>query len=101
LVQPKAFIGKKSSEIHYYKQGLKLNLDSFLRKNNHDLAHYASLIKVMSPENILKKGFAYLQVKGKIVSDVNGLQAHDELTVVTAKHILNTKIESINETNKS
>jgi exonuclease VII large subunit len=55
----------------------------------------------MSPENILKKGFAYLQVKGKIVSDVNGLQAHDELTVVTAKHILNTKIESINETNKS
>ena len=101
LVQPKAFIGKKSSEIQYYKQGLKLNLDGFIRKNNHDLAHYASLIKVMSPENILKKGFAYLQVKGKIVSDVNGLQAHDELTVVTAKHILNTKIESINETNKS
>lgn len=94
---PEASIHKKESEIDYIQRTLKLNVENLFRRQANDLVHYKSFIHVMSPDNILKRGFAYLEHKGKIVTELQLLNENDELTIIAEKHTIQTKIQKINE----
>lgn len=96
-LKPIAKIHQKEGEIDYLRRALKSNIENLLRRQASDLTHFNSLIKVMSLDNILKRGFAYLEVKGKIVTDVRLLNEKEELTIVTDKHNIKTKILKIDE----
>lgn len=67
------------------------------RRQAIDLVYYKSFIHVVSLDNILKRGFAYLEYKGKIVTELQLLNENDELTIVAEKHTIQTKIQKINE----
>jgi exodeoxyribonuclease VII large subunit len=49
------------------------------------LEHFRSLFRLMSPENILKKGFSIVYHKGKIISDPGKIQVGDDISVMFTK----------------
>jgi exodeoxyribonuclease VII large subunit len=45
------------------------------------IGHFQSVVRLMSPQNILNKGFAILKVNGRIVSNADDIEAGTGLTV--------------------
>jgi exodeoxyribonuclease VII large subunit len=53
---------------------------------------------MMSPESLLKKGFAILSYKGKIVSNAAQLKPGEEIEIQLEKHEISAQIQTIKET---
>jgi exodeoxyribonuclease VII large subunit len=74
------------------------NLASFSNKyliNKHGyLGHYESIVKLMSPKNILNKGFAIVKRNGKILNSAEGVIPGNELMISMAEYDINTKVIS-------
>jgi exodeoxyribonuclease VII large subunit len=48
------------------------------------LGHYVSILKMMAPENILKKGFAIVKVNQKITSNPEDVGVGADIEVILA-----------------
>ena len=57
-----------NKSIHNLFNNLKTFSKIFLAQEKIHLNHQESMIRVMSPQNILNKGFAILKLDGKIIS---------------------------------
>jgi exodeoxyribonuclease VII large subunit len=69
----------------------------FLHQHSH-IQHHISVFKLMSPKNILKKGFAIVKQKGKILKDAEGIEAGNELIITLYETEITTKVISKNTT---
>ena len=58
------------------------------------LQHYLSIVNLMSPQNILNKGFAILKLNGKIISNPESIEPGKELTIQLSKAEINTVVIS-------
>ena len=58
------------------------------------MGHYQEVIKLMRPENILKKGFAIVSQKGKILKDATSIDEGSELTISMDQFEIQTKVLS-------
>lgn len=56
------------------------------------IGHFQSVVRLMSPQNILNKGFAILKVKGKIAGNAEDIEAGTELTVRLAATEIKTTV---------
>ena len=68
---------------------------SRLHLEHTNLKSKASTIQLLSPENILKRGFSISRVNGKAVVDPDGLQAGDHLETEIYKGKINSRIETV------
>ena len=53
-----------------------------------------SIIKIISPDNILKKGFAIVKHNGEVISDATVLQPKNEIEIILKNTSLNSVIKS-------
>jgi exodeoxyribonuclease VII large subunit len=67
-----------------------------LNNNKKNLEHNVSVFKMMSPKNILKKGFAIVKKDGKIISDPSSVNAGGELSITMQETEILTKVISKN-----
>lgn len=58
------------------------------------IGHFQSLVKLMSPQSILNKGFAIIKIDGKVVSNADHVKAGQELTVRLAETEIKTTVIS-------
>ena len=63
------------------------------------LEHLTSLLKMSSPEEILKRGFAIVKVNDRIITDPAELGPGDQMQVILKKTEIETTIISKNEYN--
>ena len=76
---------------------LKLHQKAYFKNKRNNLDYHLAILKIMSPENILKKGFAIIKVNNKITCDPNNILIGSDVeiilknTVVTA--FVNHKIK--------
>lgn len=56
------------------------------------IGHFQSVVRLMSPQNILNKGFAILKVNGKIAGNADEIEAGTELTVRLAATEIKTTV---------
>lgn len=94
LSYPRIVISNKRKDL----SNLALNLQSyskmyFLNKTAY-IAHFQSVMRIMSPQNILNKGFAILKVNGKITGDADQIEVGTELTVRLASSEIKTIVKS-------
>ncbi len=101
--KPSIIIGHKQSDMNHLLNNLKSHTQKYISLHKGYLNHHASVIRIMSPDNILKKGFAILRLNGKIVANGKDLQQGDDLEIILEKHEINAHIQSIKTTdgNKS
>lgn len=94
LTNPRIIISNKRKDL----ANLLTNLKSFNRMYfvNHTryIGHFESVVRLMSPQNILNKGFAIVKVNGTIVGDAAQILPGTEMTVTLATTEINTKVLS-------
>jgi exodeoxyribonuclease VII large subunit len=106
IMKPQMRVAHQQQELENCKANLMGFSRRYLINKNAYLAHDVSIVRLMSPQNILKRGFAMLSMNGKILSNTAGIQEHDELTIHTAGRQISTVVTHIttsdgNETNIS
>ncbi|MBC7903759.1 MAG: exodeoxyribonuclease VII large subunit [Gemmatimonadaceae bacterium] len=63
------------------KANIKTSNFHFVRNAAGSLSHYASLVKMMAPQNILRKGFAIVKMDGQIQTNADGMEAGSRIAI--------------------
>ncbi|MCX2477846.1 exodeoxyribonuclease VII large subunit [Pedobacter sp. MC2016-15] len=94
VTNPRIIISNKRKDL----DNLVANLRSFNRmyfiNQARYIGHFESVVRLMSPQNILNKGFAIVKVGGVIVGDGTHIEPETEMTVTLATAEINTKVLS-------
>ena len=67
-------------------------MESFEAKRYNSV--YLGLVNLMSPSNILRKGFAILEINGKIISNADSIAEGKDLTVRLIDSTIKTRVIS-------
>jgi len=94
---PKVMFYQRSKDLESKVEILKSYTTNLLKNQKGYLSHYISLMQLMAPDNILKKGFAIIKHKGSIVSSGHKLGKGDEIEVVMEKEIINAAVTTKKE----
>lgn len=87
---PMQSVSRKREKLVNLIERIRFYNEKFFANQNRVLIHQKSLVRLMSPVNILKKGFAIVKRNGKIVIDPQDINVDEDLTVV----LQNTDIET-------
>jgi len=80
-IMPDNMIGKYRSNLDGVTARLKTSVVYNLHKNTASLKTEEALVRVMSPVNILKKGFAIIYSGDKVVTDGSAIQLAENLSI--------------------
>lgn len=94
LSRPKIVTANKKADLSNIVINLKLNSDKFLSRQSNFINHYVSVMKLMNPKNILKKGFAIVSHRGKILKDAEAIIPGTNLLISMESYDINTKVIS-------
>jgi exodeoxyribonuclease VII large subunit len=80
---------------------LKVSQDAIARssqqliQNAHkNLINFEAIVRILSPENTLKRGYALVSAKGKIITDTKKLEIGESISIQTHQHELEATITS-------
>jgi len=99
LTNPKIIISNKKKDLNNLLTNIRSYNRMYFTNQARYIGHYESLVRLMSPQNILNKGFAIVKVDGAIVNDASGIDAGTELTITLATVEINTKV--LSKTNRN
>lgn len=94
LSRPKIITANKNADLTNLISNLKIFSNKYLMNKRGYLGHYESVIKLMSPDNILKKGFAIISQNSKILKDAENIHPGNELIIKMESYEINTKVIS-------
>lgn len=93
LQRPKMLIAQKQSDLAVILNSVKNLTHQYLRNKNLYLEHTGKGIKMMSPQNILKKGYAIIRVHDKITSSAENIQQGEDIEVILKDAILRSTVK--------
>ncbi|KQX00771.1 exodeoxyribonuclease VII large subunit [Flavobacterium sp. Root420] len=93
ISKPKIILYSRISDIKNTISNLKTFSNQYQKNKKGDLGHYGSLIKMMAPENILKKGYAIVRVNDKITSNPDDLKIGSEMEIILADTLIKSTIK--------
>ena len=99
LSWPGSLLSNKANDLKNALSNLGIYARNYFVHQNSHIEHCISLFKLMSPEALLKKGFALVYHKGKITGNPDGLSAGDEITVLLSDTELHSVITTKNKSN--
>lgn len=89
---PRIVTAGRRQELETVASGIKVFTQKYLTNKKGYLGHYDSVIRLLSPDNILKRGFAIISHKGKIIKDANDIEKGDEISITLEKNILTANV---------
>ena len=101
LSKPKSITSNKSNDLSNLISNLKIFSSKYLVNQRGYLGHYESVIRLMSPKSILKRGFAIVSKKGKVVRNADGISVGESISITLAETIIESKVlsKTINDGN--
>jgi exodeoxyribonuclease VII large subunit len=90
ISSPRIIIYNRLHDIQNIVSNIKTFNTLYLKNQAGYLGHYASLIKMMAPDNILKKGFAILKTNNRITSNPDDLKVGEDVEII----LMDTQIRS-------
>lgn len=96
---PLLFLQKQSMELQSIRDYLPQNVLMFIKNEKQYINHYQKLIHVLSPENVLKRGFAYIKKGDKILNSSNPVTEGDRVEVHLYQKKLEVLVEKIEKRN--
>lgn len=94
LAKPRIVIYTKLNDLSNQSTNISVNSRKFLKLQSGYLGHFVSVMKLMSPDAILRKGFAYLKKSNTIISDPGKISTGDDLTIVLHDSEIQTRVIS-------
>lgn len=99
LSKPQIMVSNKSNDL----QNLVTNIRSFCRiyfqNKQANIRHHETVFKLVSPANILKRGFALVYHNGNITTDPATIKPGNEIKVLLSDTELNATVTSKNKSN--
>ncbi|KRD09172.1 exodeoxyribonuclease VII [Flavobacterium sp. Root901] len=90
--QTQHLIKRRQNEMNFSKANLKHFTAGYLKTRNLNLDHMQKSIRMMSPQNILKKGYAVVKAGGKITSSTKHIQEGEQIEVILHDTILKSTV---------
>jgi exodeoxyribonuclease VII large subunit len=82
LSRPTIILYNRKSDIANLAGNIRTFQSQYLKNQAGYLRHYSSVIKMMSPDNILKKGFAMVRSGGRITSNPDDMAVGGEIDII-------------------
>ena len=99
LSKPKILVTTKLNDIDNIINNLKsYSRIKFVNQRGY-IGHFISVFRVMSPENILKKGFAIVKANGSITSDPDKIKVGSNISIILSNKEIHTIVKSKNDYN--
>jgi exodeoxyribonuclease VII large subunit len=94
VARPRVIVANKLNELDHLRSNISTFRNQFLKNQQGYLGHFVSMIRMASPEQTLKRGFALVKKGDQIVTDPKQIKKGDQITVLL-KHtdILSTVTE--------
>ena len=94
LTNPKIILSNKKKDLTNLLANIKSYNRMYFINQARYIGHFESVVRLMSPQNILNKGFAIVKVDGVIINDASKIDVGTALTVTLATAEINTKVLS-------
>ena len=101
ISKPKIIAGNKLNDLSNIFNNIISFRTSYLRNQRGYLGHFVSVINMMSPKNILKKGFAIVKFEGEVISSPDVLNTGSEIEVTLLNKSIKSKVKSKSNYNGS
>jgi len=99
LTNPKIILSNKKKDLENLLANIKSYNRMYFINQARYISHFESVVRLMSPQNILNKGFAIVKVGDRIISDASLVEPGAELTITLAAAEINTKV--LSKTNRN
>jgi exodeoxyribonuclease VII large subunit len=86
-------VRRRKSDMDYLAGSLKLFTAGYFKSRNLHLNHMLKSITLMSPQNILKKGYAIVKTNGKIAASTEYIKQGDDIEVILHDTILKSTVK--------
>ncbi len=101
ISKPRIITGNRSNDLSNTLNNIISFKTSYLRNQRGYLGHFVSVINMMSPKNILKKGFAIVKHNGAVTSNPDVFKAGSEMEVILSEKSIKTIVKSKSDHNGS
>ncbi|MGX5689322.1 exodeoxyribonuclease VII large subunit [Arcticibacter tournemirensis] len=91
---PKMIIYNRKADLKNICSNFSTFNGLYLKNRQNDLNHYVSVIRMMAPENIMKRGFAVIKAKGRIASSAGEIEKGEEIVILFAEKEIKAIVES-------
>ena len=92
--KPRIITGNKLNDLTNTFNNIVSFKAAYLRNQRGYLNHYVSLINMMSPANILKKGFAIVKSNGEVTSNPDSFAPGSEMEVILSGKSIKSTVKS-------
>ena len=93
ISKPKIILYNRINDIQNTINNIKTFNSMYLKNKRGYLGHYVSIIKMMAPDNILKKGFAILKTNNKIISNPKDIKVGSDIEIILADTLISSTVK--------
>ena len=95
----RTILASRQQELVSTKTSLLIHSNNYCRNQKRYLDHFVSIIKIASPENTLRRGFAIIRHNDKIISNPDDLTIGNDIGVVFAEKEIIATVTAKNDYN--
>ena len=88
VTKPQIIMSSKQADLRNALSNIATFNVQLIKNQRGYLNHFVSLIRVLSPDNILQRGFALVEKKGKIITNPDDIQIGDDIHIRLRKTAL-------------
>jgi len=89
---PKMLFQQKKNDLVSTKNNIKNTTSEYLRREKLSLEYHQKSIQMMSPQNILRKGYAIVKAREKIISSAENIGIGQDIEVILRDAILKSTV---------
>ncbi len=97
---PPLMINRFKSHLHQSGVLLEKSTAIFFKNSNRDISSLEQQLKLLHPENVLKRGYSITLLNGKTVTAASQLKPEDELETMLYRGKIKSKVIHINKNNQ-
>jgi exodeoxyribonuclease VII large subunit len=101
IAQPRVVVGNRRHEIEQLVANISTFRNQYLKNIHGFLNHYVSMIRLASPQQTLKRGFALVKIKGRIITDPGDIRKGEEISVILQQTEILSTVTGKKENNGS
>jgi exodeoxyribonuclease VII large subunit len=92
--RPASILSNRQNDLRHLVGNLRTFNAQYLKNQRGYIGHWQSLVKTMSPDNILKKGFALVKVEGRITSNPGDLTLGKDIDIILSDTTITSTVIS-------
>ncbi len=99
IAEPRVITGNRRHELEQLVSNIGTFKSQFLKSQRSYLNHYVSMIRLASPQQTLKRGFALVRKNDRIITNPDDIKKGDDITVVLHRTEILSTVKSKKESN--